>query len=138
MRTRIGWLLVAAAALLPAAEETYNVRAHYTKYEYRIPMRDGVKLYTAVYAPKDVSARYPILLLRTPYGVRPYGVDAYPEHLGPSGHFAKSGYIFVYQDVRGRYLSEGTFVNIRPYIPRKSGPKTWTKAPTPGIPSTGW
>lgn len=98
------------------------VKAHYTKYEYRIPMRDGVRLFTAVYVPKDQTQSYPILLTRTPYSVRPYGVDQYRGGLGPSAQFGEEGYIFVYQDVRGRWMSEGQFVNMRPYIPEKKGP----------------
>src|SRR3974390_744949 len=87
-------------------------RAHYTKYEHRIPMRDGVKLFTIVYAPKDQSQTYPFLMQRTPYSVGPYGVDNYRPVVGPSELFTTEGFIFVYQDVRGRYLSEGTFVDI--------------------------
>jgi putative CocE/NonD family hydrolase len=97
------------------------VKAHYTKYEYRIPMRDGKKLFTAVYVPKDQSKPYPILLTRTPYSVRPYGVDQYKSDLGPSPLFGKSGYIFAYQDVRGRWMSEGQYVNMRPHNPTKNG-----------------
>jgi putative CocE/NonD family hydrolase len=97
------------------------IKAHYTKYEYRIPMRDGKKLFTAVYIPKDESQRYPIMLTRTPYNVRPYGADEYKSDLGPSSLFGKEGYIFVYQDVRGRWMSEGEYVNMRPYIPNKNG-----------------
>jgi putative CocE/NonD family hydrolase len=95
------------------------VKAHYTKYEYRIPMRDGVRLFTAVYVPKDASQRYPIMLTRTPYNVGPYGVDRYKPDLGPSPLFGKAGYIFAYQDVRGRWMSEGEFVNMRPQRPEK-------------------
>jgi putative CocE/NonD family hydrolase len=105
-------------ALAPAPVPGHGVeyiRAHYTKYEYRIPMRDGTKLFTAVYVPKDTSTKYPILLNRTPYGVGPYGVDKYPNDLGPSPLFAKEGYIFVKQDVRGRMMSEGEHVNMRPH-----------------------
>jgi putative CocE/NonD family hydrolase len=98
------------------------VRATYTKFEYRIPMRDGARLFTAVYVPKDASQRYPFLIVRTPYNVAPYGVDRYPERLGPSESFQKDGYIFVYQDARGRYMSEGEFQQVRPYVPAK-GPK---------------
>jgi len=98
------------------------VRANYTKYEYQIPMRDGARLFTAVYAPKDAAQRYPFLLVRTPYAVAPYGVDQYPASLGPSEHFQKEGFIFVYQDARGRYLSEGEFQQVRPFHPAK-GPK---------------
>src|SRR6516162_7882572 len=97
----------------------YDVPEHYTKYEYRISMRDGVRLFTAVYIPKDRSERYPFLINRTPYGVTPYGVNHYPKRLGPSPEFDKAGYIFVFQDVRGRYLSEGTFVEMRPHIDDK-------------------
>lgn len=92
-----------------------KIKAQYTKYEYRIPMRDGKKLFTAVYVPKDDAQKYPILMTRTPYTVRPYGVDQYKSDLGPSSLFAKEGYIFVYQDVRGRWMSEGEFVNMRPH-----------------------
>ena len=97
------------------------VKARYTKYEYRIPMRDGVKLFTSVYVPKEPGS-YPILLDRTPYSVAPYGTETYKEAIGPSDLFQKEGYIFVYQDVRGRYKSDGEFVNVRPYLPKK-GPK---------------
>jgi putative CocE/NonD family hydrolase len=106
--------LAAQAAPDPAIAE---VRAAYTKYEYRVPMRDGVKLFTSVYVPKDLSRDWPILLSRTPYSVRPYGIDQYRSTLGPSVLFRKAGYIFVYQDVRGRYKSEGTFEQIRPRNP---------------------
>src|SRR5882672_5834429 len=95
------------------------VKAHYTKYEYRIPMRDGKKLFTSVYVPKDDSQKYPILMDRTPYSVGPYGEDAYKKSLGPSEEFQKAGYIFVYQDVRGRYMSEGEFVEMHPHIEDK-------------------
>jgi uncharacterized protein len=100
------------------------VRAHYTKYEFRIPMRDGKRLFTAVYVPKDASGGpYPFLMERTPYDVAPYGEDRYPAHLGPSDEFEKSGYIFVYQDVRGRWMSEGQFVEMRPHIDNKKSPQ---------------
>jgi putative CocE/NonD family hydrolase len=99
------------------------IRAHYTKYEHRIPMRDGKRLFTSVYVPKDMSQKYPIMLDRTPYNVAPYGVDAYKTALGPSEKFAKEGFIFVYQDVRGRYMSEGEFIDMRPQIPNKRGPQ---------------
>lgn len=97
----------------------FDVKEHYTKYEYRIAMRDGVHLFTSVYVPKDSSRPYPFLIDRTPYSVAPYGVDLYRNHLGPSPDFDRSGYIFVFQDVRGRYMSEGTFVEMRPHIDDK-------------------
>jgi uncharacterized protein len=107
-----------AAQNKPEAPE-YDVKEHYTKYEYRIPMRDGVHLFTSVYVPKDISRAYPFLINRTPYSVGPYGVDLYRTRLGPSPEFDKAGYIFVNQDVRGRYMSEGTFVEMRPHIDNK-------------------
>jgi uncharacterized protein len=106
-----------------AAQGVEYIKSHYTKYEYRIPMRDGLHLFTSVYVPKEQSQRYPILLSRTPYNVEPYGVDAYKNDLGPSPLFGKEGYIVVYQDVRGRWMSEGEFVNMRPHRPNKTGPQ---------------
>jgi putative CocE/NonD family hydrolase len=106
----------------PPAED--YVRSHYTKYEYRIPMRDGKRLFTAVYVPKDsAGGPYPFMMDRTPYSVAPYGEDQYPPHLGPSEEFEKSGYIFVYQDVRGRWMSEGEFLEMRPHIDNKKSPQ---------------
>jgi uncharacterized protein len=96
------------------AADGFDIKAHYTKYEYRVAMRDGVRLFTAVYVPKDASEKYPILMTRTPYGVTPYGTGAYPKNLGPSLKFAEDKFIFVYQDVRGRYLSEGEWAEMRP------------------------
>lgn len=104
-----------------SAQGLEHVKAHYTKYEYKIPMRDGKRLFTAVYVPKDDSQSYPILLKRTPYSAKPYGADQYPENLGPSPLFGKEGYIFVYQDVRGRWMSEGEFVHMRPHRTKKQG-----------------
>lgn len=99
------------------------IKASYTKYEYEIEVRDGAKLFTAVYAPKDEGKTYPIILLRTPYSVGPYGVDRYRSSLGPSEKFAREGYIFAYQDVRGRYMSEGTWIEMTPHIVDKNSPK---------------
>ncbi|HWS55246.1 MAG TPA: CocE/NonD family hydrolase [Pyrinomonadaceae bacterium] len=112
----------ARQALTPA-QAAERVRARYTKYEYLIPMRDGARLFTAVYVPKDSSRPYPFMLVRTPYSVAPYGVDNYRAGLGPSEHFEKEGFIFVYQDARGRYMSEGEFQQVRPHVPDKRGPK---------------
>jgi putative CocE/NonD family hydrolase len=97
----------------------------YDKHEYRIPMRDGVELFTAVYVPKDQSQSYPFLMKRTPYSVGPYGEDQFPDWLGPIGsnRFADEGYIFVYQDVRGRYMSQGVFRNMTPHAAEKDGPE---------------
>jgi uncharacterized protein len=104
-------------------ERSDYCRANYTKFEARIPMRDGVQLFTSIYVPNSakVDDKFPILLLRTPYSVGPYGVDQYKATLGPSAEFEKSGYIFAFQDVRGCYMSEGEFVNMRPHIDNKIG-----------------
>ena len=97
------------------------IRSHYAKFEYEIPMRDGKTLFTAVYRPYDRSEDYPILMVRTPYSVGPYGVDQYRETLGPSAAFEEEGFIFVFQDVRGRFRSEGEFVNMRPQVAHREG-----------------
>ncbi len=115
------FLLVISSFNFITAQGKDWIREHYTKKEYLIPMRDGVKLFTAVYTPKDTSKKYPILMVRTPYRAAPYGEDNYPNLLGPNEAFAKDGYIFVFQDVRGKFMSEGEFVNMRPYIPQKKG-----------------
>src|SRR5262249_48531333 len=97
----------------------------YTKFEYRIAMRDGVRLFTSVYIPKDVFSEgrtYPIMMQRTGYNVAPYGIEQYRASLGPSPLFAREKFIFVYQDIRGRFMSEGQYVLIRPHNPAK-GPK---------------
>jgi hypothetical protein len=108
----------------PVTPKEDYIRAHYTKYEFRIPMRDGKRLFTAVYVPKDAEGGpYPFLINRTPYDVGPYGEDQYPMHLGPSEEFERSGYIFVYQDVRARWMSEGEYVEMRPHIDQKKSPK---------------
>jgi hypothetical protein len=113
----------AVSSLQAAAPGSAYIRAHYTKYDFDIAMRDGVHLFTSVYVPQHPAGPLPILLIRTPYSVRPYGEDEYPESLGPSDLFAKEGYIFAYQDVRGRFHSEGKFEEVRPYKVTKSGPK---------------
>ena len=116
---------VSAIALVPflacivvpsiPAQEAVAVKARYAKTEYQIPMRDGKRLFTVVYTPRDTTRRYPIMLTRTPYGVGPYGADAYPRTIGPSEKFADEGFVFVYQDVRGRFMSEGEFVHMTPW-----------------------
>ena len=138
---RLRWLLVIPLCLLaPRAEAQLvkdaladdaavakAVRENYTKYEYRIAMRDGVKLFTTAYVPKDRAQTYPILMERTPYGVAPYGIDNYPDPknarqvktFAPSAAFVREGFVFVHQDVRGTYESEGTFVDVRPHAEKK-------------------
>jgi len=102
-----------------SSEDSSFVVENYDKYEYQIPMRDGKRLFTSVYMPKDKNEEYPIMLNRTPYNVAPYGENKYKTILGPSKLFTKEKYIFVYQDVRGRFMSEGDFVDVRPHIPIK-------------------
>ena len=122
----VGGLIVCAIATAAQAQDQPKedyVKAHYTKYEYRIPMRDGKKLFTSVYIPKDSAQPYPILMDRTPYSVAPYGEDRYKASLGPSDEFEKAGYVFVYQDVRGRYMSEGEFLEMHPHLDVKESPK---------------
>ncbi len=127
MRLRVLALILAAGSAVglsarqPSPADAPNpVRAAYTKYEHMVPMRDGVKLFTSVYVPKTCAAPQPMIMQRTPYSVAPYGIDNYRANLGPSEHFLKAGVIGVYQDVRGRYLSEGEWVEVRPHIPRKA------------------
>lgn len=109
--------------LIPAFPQGAEwVRANYTKHEFRIPMRDGIRLFTAVYTPKDRTGSYPFLLSRTPYSVAPYGVDNHRASLGPSEEFARDRYIFVYQDVRGRFMSEGKFLEMTPHRAQKRTP----------------
>jgi putative CocE/NonD family hydrolase len=98
----------------PANANAIYVKDNYIKYEYQVPMRDGKKLFTSVYIPKDQSKKYPIMMDRTPYSVAPYGKNKYKGTIGPSPLFMHDGYIFVYQDVRGRFMSEGIFEEMTP------------------------
>ena len=126
MRIRILFLVVFVTifstisfAQAPAAaqnELAKYITDNYTKREVLVPVRDGIKLFTSIYEPKDTSQKYPILLNRTPYTVGPYGADKFKTNLGPDPLFAKEGYIFVYQDVRGKWMSEGKFEDVRPDI----------------------
>ena len=120
--TGLMWLALMTIQSPLQAQQPVNIKANYSKSEHMIAMRDDVKLFTAVYSPKDASQKYPILLSRTPYSCSPYGPDAYKETIGPSPLFAKEGYIVVYQDVRGAYMSEGAYVNMRPQNDHKNKP----------------
>ena len=100
-------------------EENY-VAKNYSKQEVAIEMRDGVKLHTTIYAPKDTSQEYPIIMQRTPYSSRPYGEGQFRTRIAPNSNMMKEGYIVVYQDVRGRWMSEGHYENMRAYIPNKT------------------
>jgi putative CocE/NonD family hydrolase len=120
------WLLVSCSAQTgdPGGGQDLGVfiRDNYDKEEVRIPMRDGVVLFTAIYSPKDRGRTYPMLMKRTPYSVSPYGEGSYPETIGPSELLTRGGFIFVLQDVRGAYMSEGVFVNMTPHLDEKQGP----------------
>jgi hypothetical protein len=107
-----------AFAQTPDPPDSLFVRQNYTKHEYRIPMRDGVRLFTIAYTPNDASAShpYPIVMQRTCYSVAPYGPTAYARTLGPDRFMMHDKYIFVFQDVRGRYMSEGNFVEMPPFV----------------------
>ncbi len=118
LRRPLALLLLGLAAL---SQGQLDLAATYSKTEVLIPMRDGVKLHTAIYAPKDTSKPYPFLLVRTPYSCNPYGPGAYRGNLGANPDYTKEGFVFVYQDVRGRYMSEGKFADIRPQLPALAG-----------------
>ena len=94
-----------------------RLRQIYDKREVMIPMRDGVRLFTAIYEPKDRSRKHPILMMRTPYSCEPYGDKFNRDLRSESNLYVKNNYILVYQDVRGRYKSEGEFVQVRPLNP---------------------
>jgi len=120
--------IAAVSQAVPAAVASEDfVKSHYTKYEYRIAMRDGAKLFTSVYVPQSGAFKdqgpYPFLMTRTPYSCAPYGEDLYPKSVTYSDELAQSGYIFVCQDVRGREQSEGEFLEMRPHIDEKKSPK---------------
>ena len=114
------FLLIGKLSLAQTASD-FKVEEHYTKTEVVIPMRDGINLHTTIFSPKDTSKEYPILMTRTPYSSRPYGEGQFRSKLGPNEYLMKEGNIFVYQDVRGRWMSEGVYDNMRPFIPNKKG-----------------
>ena len=97
------------------------VRENYSKMERMVPMRDGVKLFTALYVPKDTSVQHPILFKRTPYSCSPYGEDNFNPSLYESYwlNYLKEGYIIAIEDVRGKFMSEGEFMDVRPFNPNK-------------------
>jgi len=115
------FFLILGKSQNPAQAESF-VKDNFTKKEFYITMRDGVKLFTAVYIPKDISKKqkYPFLMQRTCYSIAPYGENEYRTKLGPNQYLMKDKYIFVFQDVRGRYMSEGTFTNMTPQVERKT------------------
>ncbi len=116
----LSFLLIAFSVAVKSQEtDSAYVRNNYTKIERQIAMRDGVKLFTSIYIPKDQSKKYPFLINRTPYTVAPYGEDKYKLSLGNFPALMKEGFIFVYQDVRGKWMSEGTFDDVRPQTTAK-------------------
>jgi putative CocE/NonD family hydrolase len=115
-------LFFGLSALAQQTDSAY-IRQNFTKIERTISMRDGVKLFTAIYMPKEKGKKYPVLLNRTPYTVSPYGENNFKTSLGPSSALLKEGFIYVYQDVRGKWMSEGEFVDVRPQLTGKKGKK---------------
>ncbi|MEO8822150.1 MAG: CocE/NonD family hydrolase [Ginsengibacter sp.] len=114
------------SCLFATAQNNYNesyVKDNFNKIDTSITMRDGVKLYTIIYIPKDQTHTYPFLVERTPYSVSPYGENNYAKRIGPNEALMHEKYIFVYQDVRGRYMSEGHNKEVTPYIPNKKSNK---------------
>lgn len=119
MKKLISGLLFFSFTNAQAQEKENFVKDNFTKTETLIKMRDGIKLYTVIYQPKDATEKYPILLERTPYSAGPYGDTLYPRRIGPNPTLMQEKYIFVYQDVRGRYMSEGVNLEMTPYIENK-------------------
>lgn len=101
------------------AQRADFIKKNYSKKEVYIPMRDGVRLYSAIYTPIDTTGTYPIMMVKTPYGIKPYGKDNYPEKIGPSFYMEKEKFIFVHQDARGMFMSEGSMLHMTPHIPNK-------------------
>ena len=110
-----------AARHAAQAPDTSWFRAHYTKREIMIPMRDGVRLYARVFLPDDTTGRHPIVMVRTPYGNAPYGADAFPRSLDHiTAAYAREHFIIVGEDVRGRWMSEGEFMDVRPVVAHRT------------------
>ncbi|MGH7973613.1 MAG: CocE/NonD family hydrolase [Limisphaerales bacterium] len=124
LTSALGWTSLDGADANSHSTDREWFAERYTKSEYRIPMRDGVKLFTRVYTTKDDSKAWPILLTRTPYALKPYGADNYTDPSGSFKTLAEDGFILVTQDVRGRYGSEGEYVHVRPFNPNKHGTDT--------------
>ena len=125
MKNLIFLLLVIPMFGFGQNEDSTWIVNNYTKKEMMVPMRDGVKLFTNVYAPKDASEKHPILIVRTPYSCAPYGENVFSSYWNsPRKYFLKENYILVTQDVRGRWMSEGVFEDVRPYNPNKKSNET--------------
>src|SRR5262249_33180793 len=115
-----------AFAQSPSPDPAYVLKDHYEKREVMIPMRDGERLFAAIYSPWDTSKPYPFLVTRDAYGVAPYGADKYRPWAGAYLDFSKEGFIFVYEDVRGRWRSEGEFVHHDPFVRGSTKPSSST------------
>jgi putative CocE/NonD family hydrolase len=119
------WVLILNAHAQTNTLDSAWIRDNYTKIERMIPMRDGIKLFTSIYLPKDNSEKHPILLKRTPYSAAPYGENKFGNYWDTYQRlYFRENYIMVVQDVRGKYMSEGTFMDIRPYNDHKTGTQT--------------
>ncbi len=116
-------LLFISATLCAQENKPNYVAENYTKKEVHIKMRDGAELFTVIYSPKDVSKKYPIIMQRTPYNAAPYGANDFKRSISPSETMMKEGYIVVYQDVRGRWMSDGLYDNMRAFVPNKKTKK---------------
>jgi predicted acyl esterase len=112
-------VLTVSASAQNSLDSAY-IRENYVKIDRMVPMRDGVKLFTAIYLPKDKSEKHPFLINRSPYSCAPYGETMFRPYWG-SYHklYFRENYIMVLQDVRGRYMSEGVFEDVRPFNPNK-------------------
>ncbi|WP_127844722.1 CocE/NonD family hydrolase [Psychroflexus aestuariivivens] len=117
-------LLIFLTCSVSISFSQFDVKENYNKQEVDIEMRDGIKLHTTIYSPKDTSKSYPILMQRTPYSSRPYGENEFRSQIGPNKYLMEQGNIIVYQDVRGRWMSEGVYDNMRAYIPNKKRKQT--------------
>ncbi len=102
-----------------SAQRADFIKENYSKKEVFIPMRDGAKLFAAIYTPNDTSETYPIMIVKTPYGIRPYGEENYHEQIGPSAYLEKEKYIFVHIDARGMFMSNGKMLQMTPHQPSK-------------------
>ena len=117
-------LLAAAARGQSNEQDSLWIVENYYKIERRVPMRDGVKLFTSIYVPKDTTEKHPMLMTRTPYSCAPYGEQQWPKFWnGHKKYYFREGYIMVVQDVRGRWMSEGEFMDVRPFNPSRKNDK---------------
>jgi putative CocE/NonD family hydrolase len=128
LRSLVALLIFCSTTFFAAAQtntlDSAWIKDNYYKIERMIPMRDGIKLFTAIYIPKDTTEKHPFLIRRTPYSSAPYGEKAFPEFWNSYQRlYLRENYIMVVQDVRGKYMSEGEFIDVRPFNPNKKTPK---------------